>query len=57
MSFAFATCDRRNALRFLQKLHPSMVIADDVTRANARGEALQKLDGTTGHTEEHIGLR
>lgn len=46
MSFAFATCDRRNALRFLQKLHPSMVIADDVTRANARGEALQKSGPT-----------
>ena len=28
MSFAFATCDRLNALRFLQKLHPSTPLSD-----------------------------
>ena len=33
MSFAFATCDRRNALRFLQKLHPSTPLADTPERA------------------------
>jgi hypothetical protein len=28
MSFAFATCDRRNALGFLQKLYPSYRVED-----------------------------
>lgn len=28
MSFAFATCDRRNALSFLKKLYPSSVVED-----------------------------
>jgi len=28
MSFAFATCDRRRALQFLQKLYPSKQITD-----------------------------
>lgn len=28
MSFAFATCDRRNALSFLKKLYPSTDVQD-----------------------------
>lgn len=28
MSFAFATCDRRNALAFLRKMHPSTELHD-----------------------------
>ena len=28
MTFAFATCDRKRALEFLQKLYPSRVVAD-----------------------------
>jgi hypothetical protein len=33
--FAFATCDRRNALGFLQKLYPSSVISDTTDSVGA----------------------
>jgi hypothetical protein len=37
MSFAFATCDRSNALKFLRKLYPSTELHDT---ANSAGDLL-----------------